>query len=57
MKPGFPLRWAFAIVFFYAFVTVLFLDGEQRDEAAPPPHLAAESPAPPARDTLLPPSD
>ena len=57
MKPGFPLRWAFAIVFFYAFVTVLFLDGEHREEAAAPPRLAAESPAPPVRDTLLPPRD
>ncbi len=57
MKPGFPLRWAFAIVFFYAFVTVLFLDDEHREEAAPLPHLAAESPEPPAPDALLPARD
>lgn len=57
MKPGFPLRWAFALVFFYAFITVLFLDREPREETAAPPRLAAEIPAPPARDAHLKPRD
>jgi hypothetical protein len=57
MKPGFPLRWAFALVSFYAFITVLFLDGEPREDGAAPPCLAAEIPAPPACDALLLPRD
>jgi hypothetical protein len=57
MKPGFRLRWAFALVSFYAFITVLFLDGEPREDGAAPPCLAAEIPAPPAYDALLLPRD
>jgi hypothetical protein len=57
MKPGFPLRWAIALVFFYAFVTVLFLDGKPREETAAPPRLVAEIPAPQARDAVLQPRD
>jgi hypothetical protein len=29
MKPGFPLRWAFALVFFYAFIVGIALFGIQ----------------------------
>ena len=57
MKPGFPLRWALALVFLYAFLTVLFLDGEPREDSAASPSLAAEIPAPPDRDAVLPPRD
>lgn len=53
MKPGFSLRWALALVFFYAFITVLFLDGKPRENTAAAPSLAAEIPAPPARDAVL----
>lgn len=44
MKPGFPLKLAFAIVFLYVFVTLLFLDGKTRDDAASPPRFAAKAP-------------
>jgi hypothetical protein len=57
MKPGFPLRWAFALVFFYAFITVLFLDGKPREETVTTSRLAAEIPAPPARDAVLQPRE
>jgi hypothetical protein len=46
MTPGFPLKLAFAIVFIYAFVTILFLDGKNRDDAGSPPRIAEKSPAP-----------
>ena len=47
MKPGFPLKLAFAIVFIYAFVTILFLDGKNRDDAGNPPRIADKAPASP----------
>ena len=40
MKPGFPLKLAIAIVSIYAFVTILFLDGKNRDDAGSPPRRA-----------------
>jgi hypothetical protein len=46
MKPGSPLKLAFAIVSFYAFITILFLDGKNRDDAASPPRIAEKAPAP-----------
>ena len=48
MKPGFPLKLAFAIVSFYAFVTILFLDERNRDDAGSPPRIAEKAPHLPA---------
>lgn len=48
MKPGSPLKLAFAIVSFYAFITILFLDGKNRDDASSPPRIAEKAPHLPA---------
>jgi hypothetical protein len=54
MKPGITLKMAFAIVSIYAFVTILFLDGKNRDDAGSLPRLAEKAPRLPAPGTLLP---
>ena len=54
MKPGFPLKLAFAIVSFYAFVTILFLDGKDRDDTGGPTRIAEKAPSPPAPERPFP---
>lgn len=54
MKPGFPLKAAFAAVSFYAFVTILFLDGKNREDAGSPPRIAETAPRLPAPGPLFP---
>ena len=43
MKTGSPLKLAFAIVSIYAFVTILFLEGKNRDDAGNPPQIAEKA--------------
>lgn len=54
MSPGFPLKLAFAIVSFYVFVTLLFLDGKDHDESGSPPRIAETAPRLPAPETPFP---
>jgi hypothetical protein len=54
MRPGFPLKAAFAAVSFYAFVTILFLDGKSRDDAGNPPRIAERTTPLPAPVTPVP---
>jgi len=56
MTPGFPLKLAFAIVSFYAFVTILFLDGKDRDDTGSPPRVAEKAPSLPAPERPFPPN-
>ena len=46
MKPGFPLKLALVAVSLYVFLTILFLDGKDRNEAPSPPRIAEKSTAP-----------
>jgi hypothetical protein len=47
MTPGFPLKLALVAVSLYVFLTILFLDGKDRDETGNPPRIAESTPAPP----------
>lgn len=54
MTPGFPLKLAFAIVSFYVFVTLFFLDGKDREDAGSPTQIAESTPPPPAPEKSFP---
>ena len=47
MTPGFPLKRALAAVSLYVFLTILFLNGKDRDDTGSPPRIAESTPAPP----------
>lgn len=54
MTPGFPLKLAFAAVSFYAFITVLFLDGKNRDDTGSAPQIAETVPRLPVPERPFP---
>ena len=47
MTPGFPLKLALAAVSLYVFLTILFLNGKDREDTGNPPRIAEKAPAPP----------
>lgn len=47
MKPGFPLKLALAAVSLYVFLTILFLDGKEREDTGSPQRFVEKAPAPP----------
>ena len=54
MTPGFPLKLAFAAVSLYVFLTILFLDGKDRDDTGSPPRIADTAPRPTAPERPFP---
>ncbi len=46
MTPGFPLKLALVAVSLYVFLTIVFLDGKERDDTGSPPRVAEKAPAP-----------